>query len=249
MKTIFKISIISLAFVLITGVTGFSNPCEESVKAFKHSTKNTPDEMTVEYLNAALDMCKEKYNIYKDAARYYKHWYENELNPEKQSKYKKLAISYYEKALKAGKKESNIINDELGMLHNSRSFNKIAFRALRPSSPGAVNTGLDIHINFKRNSYDLTGDTSILDELGEVMMENDSVTISLEGHTDSTGTLEYNNELSVNRASVVQQYIVDNFNIDPSRMQVSGYGYKYLLDKKNPRGRLNRRVEVIKLSN
>jgi len=163
--------------------------------------------------------------------------------------YKDLAVKYYNKALESGMVETDNLKAELDALQGSREFNKMAFRALKPSKPGAVHTGLDIHINFERNSDQLVGDYSILDELGEVMKEDGSISISLEGHTDKTGTLEYNDQLSLKRAATVKNYISDKFGIDPTRMQVAGYGYKYLIDADNPDGAKNRRVEVIKLSN
>lgn len=248
MKSLFKICVIALAIVLGNALTVLCSSCDKGEALLGHAFKKAPDEMTLEYLNSALDLCPEKYTIYKNAARYYKDWSEKEVNAEKQGEYRSRALEYYSKAIESGPLEIDRISEELSMMQGSRKFNKIAFRALRPSQPGAVNTGLDIHINFKRNSSHLTDDVSILNELGEVMQENESVRISLEGHTDKTGSLEYNNELSVSRASAVKAYMVKKYNIDPSRMLVTGYGYKYLMDKKNPYGPLNRRVEVIKLS-
>ncbi len=247
MKITIKILIIVLAFGLFTGPV-FSNPCEESIKALNHSLENAPDEMTLEYLNAAVELCTQTQPLYTDAARYYKNWYKKEINPEKQLLYRQQAIEFYEKAIQAPGKENASLRNEMTELRNSRAFSKIAFRALRPSTPGAVNSGLDMHINFARNSFQLSDNLSIIDALGQIMKENKNVTISLEGHTDKTGALEYNDALSVNRAVTVKQYIVEKYTIDPSRMQVAGYGYKYLLDKNNPDGRLNRRVEVIKLT-
>jgi len=246
MKVLWKSTIIALIALGIFVSPGFSNPCENSIKAFKHSLNNEPDEMTLEFIDSALEMCTKKHDIYKEAAAYYKHWYKKELNPAKQIHYKELAQTYYRKAMAI--KGSDKINRELVALSSQRNFNIVAFRALRPSTVGAVNTGLDMRINFKRNSHELTGSTSILDQLGEIMKDDKNVTISLEGHTDQTGTLAYNNQLSIQRARTVRAYISENYDIEPSRMKVAGYGYKHLVDPKNPAGELNRRVEVIKLS-
>jgi len=248
MKIIINISIVLVTFLLLTVFPAFSGSCEQGAEIFKHAMKNAPDEMTLEYLNSALEVCTDKSSLYKDAARYYKEWFEKDPNPDKQATYKALAIEFYNKAMESGHAETKVLKEELATLQQAREFNKIAFRALRPSKPGAVNTGLDMYINFERNSHKITGGLSILDELGEIMRENQSVQISLEGHTDSTGTLEYNDDLSLSRASTVKKYIMDKYNIDPSRMQVSGYGYKYPLNKNDPTGPLNRRVEVIKLT-
>lgn len=249
MKTTINISIVLVIFLLATVFPVLSGSCDQGADIFKHAMKNAPDDMTLEYLNSALDVCKDKHSLYKDAARYYKGWFEKESNPDKQADYKAFAIKFYNKALQYYHRENEVLRKELASLHGTREFNTIAFRALRPSKKGAVNTGLDMYINFTRNSYQITGGLSILNELGEIMKKDTGIRISLEGHTDSTGTLEYNNDLSYARASTVKKYIMDNYYIEPSRIQVAGYGYKYLLDKNNPTGPLNRRVEVIKLSN
>lgn len=247
MKSIWKLAAILFIVLCMYVPSGFSNPCDNSIKAFKHSLQGEPDEMTLEFIDAALEMCTKKHAIYKEAAKYYQNWYKKELNPEKQANYKALAQTYYKKAVAI--KGSGEMSRELLALSSQRNFNKVAFRALRPSTTGAVYSGLDMRINFKRNSHELSGNTSVLDQLGEIMKEDESVTISLEGHTDNTGTLAYNNQLSVQRARTVREYIRDNYNIDASRMKVAGYGSEYLMDKKNPAGKYNRRVEVIKLSN
>jgi len=248
MKTTIKISIMVLVFGLLSN-PAFSTPCQESTKALIHSFKNAPDEMTLEYLNTALESCSEIQSLYLNAARYYKNWHEKEINPKKQLLFRQRAIVFYEKAIQAGGKKDQSLMNEMSDFQSSRTFSKIAFRALKPSKPGAVNSGLDMHIIFKRNSYRLGDDLSSIDTLGQIMKENETITISLEGHTDKTGALEYNDTLSLNRATTVMKYIIEKYTIDPSRMQVTGYGYKYLLDKNNPEGRLNRRVEVIKLTN
>lgn len=246
MKAFWKSTVIVFVILCMYAPSVFSNPCENSLKAFKHSLKGEPDEMTLEFIDAALQMCTKKHAIYKEAAAYYKHWYKKELNPGIQADYKNLAQTYYKKAMAI--KGSKTMSRELVALSSQRNFNKVAFRALRPSTAGAVNTGLDMRINFKRNSHDLSDNTYVLDQLGQIMKEDENITISLEGHTDQTGTLAYNNQLSVQRARTVRAYISENYDVNPSRMKVAGYGYKYLMDKNHPTGELNRRVEVIKLS-
>jgi len=249
MKTIGTIGILLLSVFSLFVFPAFSESCEDGIEIFEHATQSAPDEMTIEYLNSALDLCTEKHSLYKIAARYYNEWFKKETNPKKQADYKALATQYFEMALKSGKTEKNKLEVELATLQSNQEFNKIAFRALRPSEAGAVNTGLNMFINFKRDSYQLTGGVSVLDELGEVMRENESIKISLEGHTDKTGTLEYNDDLSLSRASTVKKYIIENYGINPSRMQISGYGYQHLLNTSNPDDASNRRVEVIKLTN
>jgi len=60
----------------------------------------------------------------------------------------------------------------------------------------------------------------IADELNKYSDAN----VELEGHTDSIGTEEYNMGLSKRRAASVKKYLVEKFNINPSRISTAGYG-------------------------
>ena len=68
--------------------------------------------------------------------------------------------------------------------------------------------------------------------------------ISVEGHTDSIGSEEYNMKLSLERAASVRQFLVDNFSADPNRITATGFGEsKPIATNDTPEGRqLNRRV-------
>lgn len=46
----------------------------------------------------------------------------------------------------------------------------------------------------------------------------------LEGHTDSRGSVKYNQILSQKRAESVRQYMIDNFGVDGSKLSAKGYG-------------------------
>lgn len=69
--------------------------------------------------------------------------------------------------------------------------------------------------------------------------------IQIDGHTDATGTPEYNIWLSEKRAVSVKNFLVAE-GIDESRIKTSGKGPNQPVDSnKTPEGRLkNRRVEV-----
>jgi outer membrane protein OmpA-like peptidoglycan-associated protein len=68
----------------------------------------------------------------------------------------------------------------------------------------------------------------------------------VEGHTDSTGTQEYNLGLSQRRAEAVVQYLGQN-GIAPYRCIASGYGKAYpVAGNDTAAGRQrNRRVEIV----
>jgi outer membrane protein OmpA-like peptidoglycan-associated protein len=69
----------------------------------------------------------------------------------------------------------------------------------------------------------------------------------LAGHTDATGSADYNKGLSERRAYSVQRYLIDAYRIDPARLRTVGFGEERLLKDVYPDDPRNRRVEVVNL--
>ncbi len=69
--------------------------------------------------------------------------------------------------------------------------------------------------------------------------------VQVEGHTDSTGSSDYNQQLSQRRANSVANYLVSR-EVLPGRLIVRGYGESEpVADNGTPQGRReNRRVEI-----
>lgn len=67
----------------------------------------------------------------------------------------------------------------------------------------------------------------------------------LEGHTDSTGTPEYNMDLSKRRAKAAEHYLKTVCKVSSEQLIVKGFGETRPLIKEDPEARDNRRVEVI----
>lgn len=61
-------------------------------------------------------------------------------------------------------------------------------------------------------------------EIGAVLTDSSSITMTIEGHTDWIGTDEYNQDLSERRADAVKQKFVEEYGISPDRIQTIGYG-------------------------
>lgn len=61
-------------------------------------------------------------------------------------------------------------------------------------------------------------------EIAQAMKANPDVTVTIEGHTDWIGTDEYNQGLSERRASAVKEKLVQDYGIDPERLDIKGYG-------------------------
>ncbi len=74
--------------------------------------------------------------------------------------------------------------------------------------------------------------------------------VSVAGHTDSTGTDEYNMELSRRRAAAVKDYLVQQGAADAQRITTLGYGEtRPTASNATPEGRAqNRRAEILILS-
>lgn len=85
----------------------------------------------------------------------------------------------------------------------------------------------------------------VLDSVALVVQEFDQTVLIVDGHTDSTGSAEYNHELSKRRAETVARYII-NQGVAPVRIESYGYGEQYPVATNNTtEGRnRNRRVEL-----
>ncbi len=84
-----------------------------------------------------------------------------------------------------------------------------------------------------------------LKDVAQIMKDNPTYKIDVDGHTDNTGGAELNQKLSESRANSVKQYLIEN-GIDESRIVATGYGEdKPIADNKTSAGRAkNRRVEM-----
>jgi len=108
---------------------------------------------------------------------------------------------------------------------------------------------LTLHINFDFDKAEIKPEfKSDLDRAAAFIQKHSQVPfILIAGHTDHTGTPEYNQKLSEDRAKAVRDYLVSNYNIDGKRLLSQGYGKtRPVADNKTKEGRYqNRRVEII----
>jgi outer membrane protein OmpA-like peptidoglycan-associated protein len=103
------------------------------------------------------------------------------------------------------------------------------------------------NITFATNSADVTsGFYEVLNSVSLVLAEFEQTYVDVVGHTDSTGSLAYNRELSVRRADSVGGYLQGQ-GIEPARFIISGAGPSFpVASNATPEGRaLNRRVEIV----
>lgn len=88
--------------------------------------------------------------------------------------------------------------------------------------------------------------TAPLNTLVQLMADNTTIQLEINGHTDNVGSLKINEKLSLSRAKVVMDYLVKK-GIDSKRLSIKGYAFaKPIEDNKTSKGRaLNRRVEIV----
>ncbi|MDP9042423.1 MAG: OmpA family protein [Bacteroidota bacterium] len=132
-------------------------------------------------------------------------------------------------------------------------------REIKQAVPDAqverVGEGINMTFNsgllFKINSSELNDSAkSNLDKIATVFNNYPETIILVEGHTDNTGTVEYNVDLSKKRATVVSDYLISK-GVAKERFDIKWYGEtqpKYPNDTDANR-KLNRRVEVGVMAN
>ncbi len=86
-----------------------------------------------------------------------------------------------------------------------------------------------------------------LEDAAKILIQNPTITVEIQGHTDSIGSDKYNQQLSERRAQAVVNYLVQELGIDSGRLTAKGYGESQpVADNKTESGRaLNRRVEFL----
>lgn len=102
------------------------------------------------------------------------------------------------------------------------------------------------NITFETDSYHLRPDFyPVLNSVGLVLSKYADTTMRVTGHTDNTGSREYNQTLSERRARSVADYLVTQ-KVVQSRMYVQGMGFDQpIADNSSADGRSrNRRVEL-----
>lgn len=103
------------------------------------------------------------------------------------------------------------------------------------------------NIQFALNSFQLEPVSMIeLDKLLQLMNDNPSITIQVNGHTDNTGNAAANITLSQNRAKAVVNYLIQK-GIEAKRITFKGFGsLQPVADNSTEEGRAaNRRTEFI----
>ena len=107
-------------------------------------------------------------------------------------------------------------------------------------------------IMFETDSYEIEIESYVkeLGEISQAIAAYPETKVVIEGHTDDVGDENYNLELSERRAEVVQQYLIDHFQVNPDRLLAIGRGEQspILPNNSNTNRQRNRRVDIILLT-
>lgn len=108
-------------------------------------------------------------------------------------------------------------------------------------------SSVTLHLNFASNSSILPASAeSDIATLTKFMEENPAATMSIIGHTDSSGPKAKNQTLSENRANALGSRLIQN-SIASDRIKISGKGSSEpIVSNKTPDGRAqNRRIQIL----
>ena len=111
---------------------------------------------------------------------------------------------------------------------------------------GSLKLNIPSSVTFDTSSYAIKPSFApVLDQLAQTLQQNPEVVAAVVGHTDSTGSLQYNQTLSVNRAQSVTGYLAQR-GVAPQRLSAQGMGASQpIADNNTEAGRAqNRRVEI-----
>ena len=107
---------------------------------------------------------------------------------------------------------------------------------------------LTIHVTFATDKSEIrAADLAELQKAEAFVRKYPSCRIEIEGHTDSTGSEEYNQGLSERRAASVQKWLLDRGIPSADKITTKGFGETNpVADNETPKGRAeNRRAEIL----
>ena len=111
-----------------------------------------------------------------------------------------------------------------------------------------ITKNISLEVYFEFDSAELTQDArEQLAPVGEALRaaELETLSFTLEGHTDASGSEDYNLSLSEKRAKSVRDYFINSYSLEPSRVDSVGRGESQLIEGVEENSPVNRRVTII----
>ena len=106
-----------------------------------------------------------------------------------------------------------------------------------------------LHIRFETGKATLKPEEfEIVEEIAKLLNNNETLNLSIEGHTDDVGSSESNNKLSLERARTIRSELL-GMGISAKRLSVVGYGSirPIVMNNSAENRAKNRRVEIVKV--
>ena len=134
----------------------------------------------------------------------------------------------------------------------NEQFNKVQ-RFFRPDEAEVYKQGNQLVIRMRGIQFPVGQATlspdnyTLLSKVQRAIATFGQPTVTVEGHTDSTGSAQTNQELSQKRAEAVKTYLVANKTLPANRIRAAGYGPdRPLAPNTTTEGRaMNRRIDVL----
>lgn len=146
---------------------------------------------------------------------------------------------------------------QTGMPLRQASASELVDRLAPPASSGGLTRSLrnlqpktqsvDLLVPFDYDSARLRPESlPILESLSQALLSDrlSRTHFTLEGHTDATGSADYNQQLSERRARSVQDFLLQR-GVPAERLSALGKGFTELLLPLQPDAAENRRVRVL----
>lgn len=116
---------------------------------------------------------------------------------------------------------------------------------LHSSNDSILKTTYDLYFQFNSTQMDKKSQ-NIIEQFIKELNRSPSLRIKLTGHTDSSGSDEYNLKLSLERANTVKKLLVQKYKLSPNQIITEGKGEKQLKYPENTvqNRAKNRRVEI-----
>ena len=117
--------------------------------------------------------------------------------------------------------DSLVLNTTLGLAEGDVSEEDVRVATLRARIQNLLATA---KVQFQLNTADLTAESlKVLNQIAVLLNDAPDIQVEVQGHTDNTGSVEVNRNLSQLRAESVRRYLIQR-GVDGSRLSAVGYG-------------------------
>jgi chemotaxis protein MotB len=142
-----------------------------------------------------------------------------------------------------GQPEREVLINELTESISSEFKSKVT---VRDDKRGVVISLADSAFFATGSAQLQSGALEALDDIAKELSSKE-LDILVEGHTDDSGRLKTNWELSTSRATAVVLFFIERHHFNPQRLSAAGYGqYRPISTNLTPEGRAdNRRVDLV----